>query len=47
MNITTCRKTMENVRNSINVSLINNKKDYLKPISISHTIFENDFSRNM
>ena len=37
---------MENLRNSINVKLVSNKKDYLKwtskPSHMSHKIFDND-----
>ena len=40
-------KTMENLRNRIDVKLINNKKDYLKctskPSYMSHKIFDNNF----
>ena len=39
-------KTMENLRNRINVKLVNNKKDYLKwaskPSYMSHKILDND-----
>ena len=39
-------KTMENLRNRIDVKLVNNKKDYLKctsePRYISHKIFDNN-----
>ena len=39
-------KTMENLRNRINVKLVKNKKDYLKctskPSYMSHKIFENN-----
>ena len=39
-------KTMENIRNRINVKLVNNKKDYLKctlkPSYMSHKIFGNN-----
>ena len=39
-------KTMENLRNRINVKLVSNKKDYLKwtskPSYMSHKIFDND-----
>ena len=39
-------KTMENLRNGINVKLVSNKKDYLKqtskPSYMSHKIFDND-----
>ena len=46
MNDTIYRKTMENLRNRINVKLVNNKKDYLKctskPSYMSHKIFENN-----
>ena len=38
---------MENLRNRIDVKLVNNKKDYIKwtskPSYISHKIFDNDF----
>ena len=37
---------MENIRNRINVKLVNNEKDYLKctskPIYMSHNIFDNN-----
>ena len=40
------RKTMENLRNRIDVKLVNNEKDYLKcilePSYISHKIFGNN-----
>ena len=39
-------KTMENLRNGINVKLVSNKKGYLKqtskPSYMSHKIFDND-----
>ena len=39
-------KTMENLRNRIDVKLVSNKKDYLKwtskPSCMSHEIFDND-----
>ena len=39
-------QTMENIRNRINVKLVNNEKDYLKctskPIYMSHSIFDNN-----
>ena len=39
-------KIMENLRNRINVKLVNNKKDYLKctsrPSYMLHKIFENN-----
>ena len=39
-------KTMQNLRNRINVKLVSNKKDYLKwtskPTFMSHKIFDND-----
>ena len=42
-------KTMENVRNRINVKLVSNKKDYLKwaskPSYMSHKIFDNGLAR--
>ena len=41
-----CGKTMENVRNRVNVKLVSNKKDHLKweskPSYMSHRIFDND-----
>ena len=40
------KKTMENLRNRINVKLVSNKKDYLnwtsKPSYVSNQIFDND-----
>ena len=43
-----CGKTMENLRNRINVKLVNNKKDYLKwtskPSYMPHKIFDNDLA---
>ena len=46
MNNAVYGKTMENVRNRINVKLVSNKKDYLKwaskPSYMSHKIFDND-----
>ena len=33
---------MENLRNRINVNLVHNKKDYLKPSHMSHKIFDNN-----
>ena len=40
------RKTMENLRNRINVKLVNNEKDYLKctskPSYMSHKIFDDN-----
>ena len=42
------RKTMENLRNGIDVKLVNNEKDYLKWTSklsyMSQKIFENDLA---
>ena len=39
-------KKMENLRNRINIKLVNNKKDYLKctskPSYMSHKIFDNN-----
>ena len=39
-------KTIENLRKRIDVTLVSNKKDYLKwiskPSSVSHKIFDND-----
>ena len=39
-------KTMENVRNRIDIKLVSNKKDYLKrtskPICMSHKVFDSD-----
>ena len=46
MNNTTHRKTMENLRNKIDVKLVHNEKDYLKCTSklsyLLHKIFENN-----
>ena len=46
MNNAAYGKTMENLRNRIDVKLVNNKKYYLKwaskPSSMSRKIFEND-----
>ena len=46
MNNAIRRKTMENVRNRIDVKLVNNEKDYLKctskPSYMSHKIFDNN-----
>ena len=46
MNNAVYRKTMENLRNRIDVKLVSNKIDYLKwtskPSYISHKIFDND-----
>ena len=46
MNNVVYGKTMENVRNRINVKLVSNKKDYLKwtskPSYMSHKIFHSD-----
>ena len=46
MNNAIYRKTMENLRNRINVKLVNNKKGYLKCTSktsyMSHKIFDNN-----
>ena len=46
MNNTIYRKTIENLRNRIDVKLVNNEKDYLqctsKPSYISHKIFSNN-----
>ena len=46
MNSAIYGKTMENIRNRIDVKLVNNKKDYLKctlkPSYISHKIFDNN-----
>ena len=46
MNNAVYGKTMENLRNRINVKLVSNKKDYLKwtskPSYMSHKIFNND-----
>ena len=40
------RETMENLRNRIDVKLVNNKRDYLKWTSklsyMSHKVFDND-----
>ena len=42
-----CGKTMENLRNRIDVKIVSNKKYYLKGISkpsyMSHTMFGNDY----
>ena len=46
MNNAICGKTTENLRNRINVRLVNNEKDYLKctskPSYMSHKIFDNN-----
>ena len=46
MNNAAYGKTMENLRNRIDVKLVSNKKDYLKwaskPSYMSHKIFDND-----
>ena len=46
MNNAVYEKTMENLRNRIDVKLVSNKKDYLKwtskPSCMSHKIFDND-----
>ena len=46
MNNAVYGKTMENLRNRIDVKLVSNKKDYLKwtskPSYISHIIFDNE-----
>ena len=46
MNNVVYGKTMENLRNRIDVKLVSNKKDYLKwaskPSYMSHKIFAND-----
>ena len=46
MNNAVYGKTMENLRNRIDVKLVSNKKDYLKwtskPSYMSHKIFDND-----
>ena len=48
MNHSTYGKTMENVRNRIEVKLVNNEKDYLvctpKPSHMSHKIFDNNLA---
>ena len=45
LNYAIYRKTMENIRNRIDVKLVNNEKDYLKCISkpsyMSHKTFDN------
>ena len=46
MNNAVYGKTMENLRNRIDVKLVSNKKDYLKwtskPSYMTHKIFDND-----
>ena len=46
MNNSVYGKTMENLRNRIDVKLVSNKKDYLKweskPSYMSHKIFDNE-----
>ena len=46
LNNPACAKTMENLRNRIDVNLVNNEKDYLKctskPSNMSHKIFDNN-----
>ena len=46
MNNAIYRKTMENLRNRIDIKLTNNEKDYLKSTSklsyMSHNIFDNN-----
>ena len=46
MNSAVYGKTKENLRNTIDVELVSNKKDYLKctskPSNMSHKIFDND-----
>ena len=46
MNNVVYGKTMENLRNRIDVKLVSNKKDYLKwtfkPVYMSHKIFDKD-----
>ena len=46
MNSANYGRTMENLKNRINLKLVSNKKDYLKwtskPSYISHKIFDND-----
>ena len=47
MNNAICGKTMENLRNRINVKLINNKKDYLKCTSKSRYMSHNISGNNL
>ena len=39
-----CGNTMENLRKRINVRLINNEKDFLRPIHITHKIFSKNYA---
>ena len=46
MNNAVCKKTMENLRNKIDIKLVSNEKDYMKwtskPSYMSQKIFDND-----
>ena len=42
MNNTVYGKSMENLKNRINVKLVSNIKDYFKPSFMLHKIFDND-----
>ena len=44
-------KTMENLRNKINIKIVNNEKDFVKctakPRYMSHKIFDNNLEANL